>query len=107
MESKKKDQVGIIALEHPGKVYTDSLSKANLPNNHFASVFTHEDLSHIPRISVNQMPAIPDVDIQIEGVTKLLWGLDSHKDTRPDNIPANMLKQTALQIAPLLTHTYI
>ena len=94
-------------MKHLGKVYNDSLSKANLLNNHFASVFTYEDLSHIPRISVNQMPDIPDVDIQIEGVTKLLRGLDSHKDTGPDDIPANMLKQTALQIAPLLTHTYI
>ena len=53
MESKKKDQVDIIALENLGKVHTDSLSKANLLNNYFASVFTHKDLSHTPRISVN------------------------------------------------------
>ena len=46
--------------------------KAKLRNNYFASVFTHEDLLHIPKISVNQEPDIPDVDIQIEGVTKLL-----------------------------------
>ena len=72
VKSKKKDQFGITALEHLGKVCTDSLFKVNLPNNHFASVFTHEDLSHIPKISVNQMPDIPDVDIQVEGVTKLL-----------------------------------
>ena len=50
------------------------------------------------------MPDIPDVDIQIEGVTKLLQELaiDSHKVTGPDSIPANLLKQTALQIVPLL-----
>ena len=42
------------------------------------------------------MHDIPDVDIQIEGVTKLLQGLDSHKDTRADNIPSNLLKQTVL-----------
>ena len=29
-KSKKKDQIGITALEHQGKVYIDSLSKANL-----------------------------------------------------------------------------
>ena len=77
------------------KVYTDSLSKANLLNNQFASVFTREDLSHIPKMSGNQVPDIPDVDIQIQE-------LDSHKATGPDSIPANLLKQTALQVAPLL-----
>ena len=50
----------------------------------------------------NQVPDIPDVDIQIEGVTKLLQELDSHKATGPDSIPANLLKHTALQIAPVL-----
>ena len=48
------------------------------------------------------MPDIPDVGIQIEGVTKLLQELDSHKATGPDSIPANLLKHTALQIAPVL-----
>ena len=71
----KKDQFGITALEHQDKVYTDSLSKANLLNNQFASVFTCEDLSRIPKMSVNQVPDIPDVNIQIEGVTKLLQEL--------------------------------
>ena len=49
-KTKKKDQISIIALEHQGKVYSDSLSKANLLNQ-FASVFTCEDLSHIPKVS--------------------------------------------------------
>ena len=71
-KTKKKDQISITALEHQGKVYTDSLSKANLFNNQFASVFTCEDLSLIPKVSGNQVPDIPDVDIHIEGVTKLL-----------------------------------
>jgi len=44
-KNNKKDQIGVTALEHQGKVYTDSLSKANLLNIQFASVFTCEDLS--------------------------------------------------------------
>ena len=102
VKSKKKDQFGITALEHQGKVYNDSLSKANLLNNQFTSVFTRKDLSHIPKMCGNQVPDIPDVDIQIEGVTKLLQQLDSHKATGPDSIPAYLVKQTALQIAPVL-----
>ena len=76
-------------------------------HNHFASVFTHEDLTHIPKINVNQEPDNPDVDIQIEGVTKLLQGLDSLKATGPNNIPANLLKQSVSQVATLLTCMYI
>ena len=102
IKSRKKDQIGITALEHQGKVYTDSLSKANLLNNHFASVFTHEDLFQIPKVNGNHLPDIPALDIQAEGVRKLLQELDPHKATGPDNIPANLLKQTASQIAPLL-----
>ena len=65
VKSKKRIKfVCITALENQGKVYSDSLSKANPLNNQFASVFTHEDLSQIPRMSGNQVPDIPDVDIQ-------------------------------------------
>ena len=52
------------------------------------------------------MPDILDVDIQIKGVTNLLLELDSHKATGPDSIPANLLKQTAVQIA-LLTYVLL
>ena len=51
----------------------------------------------IPKISENQEPDIPDVDIQIEGITKLLQELDCHKATGPDNISSNLLKQSALE----------
>ena len=57
-------------------------------------------------MSGNQVPDIPDVDIQREGVTKLLQELDSHKATGQDSIPAILLKQTALQIAPLLAFIF-
>ena len=43
-------------------------------------------------MSGNQVSNIPDVDIQIKGITKLLQELDSHKVTVPDSIPANLLK---------------
>ena len=43
-------------------------------------------------MSGNQVPDIPDVDIQREGVTKLLQELDSHKATGQDSIPAILLK---------------
>ena len=48
------------------------------------------------------MPDIPDVDIQIEGITKLLQELDSHKATGPNSIPANLLKLYKLLLYLLL-----
>ena len=51
VKSKKKAQFGITVLEHLSKVCTDSLSKANLRNNHFAAVFTHEDFPQSGKFS--------------------------------------------------------
>ena len=45
--------------------------------------------------------------IQTESARKLLQELNPHKATGPDNIPANLLKLTALQIAPLLVLVFI
>jgi len=52
-------------------------------------------------MSGNQLLNIPAVDIQIEGVTKLLQELDSHKATGLDSIPANLLKQTTPLLLPI------
>ena len=101
VKSRKKDQFGITALNIRAK-YTLTVCPRLIYLITNLLVFTRKDVSHIPKMCGNQVPDIPDVDIQIEGVTKLLQQLDSHKATGPDSIPAYLLKQTALQIAPVL-----
>ena len=45
---------------------------------------------------------MPEIDITVEGIIKLLNNLDVSKAAGPDNIPNRILKLTAKQIAPVL-----
>ena len=49
---------------------------------------------------------MPEIIITTPGVLKLLSGVNPHKATGPDIIPAHVLKETALVIAPVLTHLF-
>ena len=48
-------------------------------------------------------PAMPDIKVNKEGVTKLLHKLNPSKASGPDLLPARILKVLAVEIAPLLT----
>ena len=48
-------------------------------------------------------PAMPDIKVNKEGVTKLLHKLNPSKASGPDLIPARILKNMAFEIAPFLT----
>ena len=47
-------------------------------------------------------PNLPDIDINIAGVTKLLKEIDPYKATGPDSIPAKLLKEMADELSPSL-----
>ena len=55
-----------------GVLHTDSLSKACTLNKHFVSVFTHEEVTDIPKLHGPNYPDITDLGISTEGVEKLL-----------------------------------
>ena len=44
-----------------------------------------------------------DITVSCEGVTKLLRNLKAHKAAGPDGLPARLLKETASEIAPVVT----
>ena len=44
-----------------------------------------------------------NTDIEVEGVIRLLADLQGHKAHRLDDIPARLLKETAVIIAPIFT----
>ena len=51
-------------------------------------------------------PKIGDIEITTTGVYKLLSNCHPWKSTGPDNIHACFLKNTAREMAPMLTHLY-
>ena len=46
------------------------------------------------------------ININRNGVYKLLKNLNQHKATGPDNIPALILEEAAYEMAPILSHLY-
>ena len=72
VRSKRCDNTCIAPLGDSGHLHTDSQSKANILNNQFTSVFKIEDISDIPVPSGPSYPSIPEFEINVCGVQKLL-----------------------------------
>ena len=106
IKSMCKEQISINTLLFNGETYTDSAAKANILNNQFVSVFTKDDHSILPIMRGNPIPDIEQLSIGVNGVYNLLVNIDPHKATGPDGIPSRLLKETAYQMAPLLTFIF-
>ena len=79
--------------------------KTNALNNQFSSVFTQEKYP-IPQIAPSIYPNIPLLKIGIDGVIKQLENLNQNKAMGPEELPARVLKETAKQIAPIITQIF-
>ena len=90
-------------LKKNGILHADSATKAEILNKQFSSVFTQEDLDHIPAPSGNSFPSITNIEISAAGVAKLLQNIKPNKASGPDNIPCRLLKELASEIAPCLS----
>ena len=102
IKSLKTDSFGISTLRHNGILVSDNAKKAEVLNSQFKSVFTDEDVDTLPNLGLGY-PSIPNIDITVNGIMKLLKGLNPNKATGPDDIPARILKICAPEIAPALT----
>ena len=103
ISSLKKDNTGIAPLKENGRLHQEPHEKANILNRQYQSVFTDEDKNDIPEPSGAPHPSMPEINITVEGVSKLLRNLNPRKASGPDQVPARLLKELADEIAPLLT----
>ena len=99
----KTDNVGISVLKSKGKTAITPEDKASMLNDQFCSVYTNEATSNIPKPPGRAYPDIDPIQVQVPGVEKLLKGLNVNKASGPDKIPARLLKETAVQSAPILS----
>ena len=104
--SKRKDLMGVPPLLHNDSTYCDSLTKATIFNNYFASIFTEEDSSTIPIHSSQPLHDINSLNITVKGVVHLLKNIDPKKTGGPDGMPARFLRELSFEIAPTLTLIY-
>ena len=63
-------------------------------NNQFCSVFTKEDF-RIPKLTLPLSPEMPEINIDIEGVRRLMKNLDPFKANGPDKVQSRFLKLIA------------
>ena len=102
IKSKHQDGNGVSPLKENGQLHSDSRRKAEILNNQFCSVFTSEDTKNIPKLPGPPNTEMPKFKITVQGVTKLLEGLNGGKASGPDELPNLILKNAANEISPFL-----
>ena len=105
IKANKRENIGIPTLRVNDQPIINDRDKANALNNQFSSVFTQEK-HPIPQIAPSTYPNTPLLEIGIDGVIKQLENLNQNKATGPDELPARVLKETAKQIAPIITQIF-
>ena len=72
VKSLRIDRCRVPILINDGIKHTTNQAKANVLNYHFSSVFTHDEEAIIPDMGPSPYPSLPDIDINIIGITNLL-----------------------------------
>lgn len=106
VKALRRDVFGVSPLSSMGRIASSAKEKAEALNKQFCSVFTREELSSIPTLGTSTVPDMPDIEISVTGVEKLLRNLKVNKAPGPDNIPARILQECASSVAPLLQKIY-
>ena len=104
IKANKRECIGIPTLQTNGQIITNDRDKANTLNNQFSSAFTQE-IYPTPKLAPSVYSDIPFLEIGIDGVVKQLKNLIQNKATgHADELPTTVLKETAAEIAPIITH---
>ena len=102
VKSQKQKTFNISALKSKGNVITDSLSKAEILNSQFKSVFTPQSENTFPQLPATQFPKIKPLHISENGVFMLLDRIDVSKPSGPDKLPGRLLQSLAKGITPVV-----
>ena len=107
INSKRKCQQGISALKmEDGTFTTSDKEKAEVLDDLFSSVFTHENMENVPKTipgGASKGIFIPDIIITEEAVERKLKALDPCKSPGADNIHPRLLKELSKVLAKPLT----
>ena len=106
VRAKRCNNTGISPHKEGGRLFSDSQSKADILNRQFSSVFSVEDTTTIPTPPGDPFPSMPDIVVDVRGVPKLLSNIKPNKASGPDSIPCRVLKEAALELAPVLTDIF-
>jgi hypothetical protein len=124
LKHSKQNSTGIDTLKHNNKFHTEDTDKAVVLNNQFQSVFTSKSplsLKSLANMKVQDMAdtgkeitgkpysphkPMPDIEISVNGVEKLLNNLNPHKASGPDEIKPIVLKTLSKELSPIITKLF-
>ncbi len=107
IKSKTKVRHGIPDLEMNNEIASDDLQKANMLNNFYTSVFTHEDTNHIPEPGFLFTDALlTDLVITESRVRKVLKSINQNKSPGADKHHPRVLKELQEQLVKPLTELF-
>lgn len=106
IKSLRQDSCGVAPLKYGGKLHTEPEAKANILNKQFKTSFTKEPEGELPTPAGPAYLSMSDISITINGVQKLLAGLNPHKAMGPDKLPPTVLRGLSIEIAPILTQIF-
>ena len=84
---------------------TDSLSKAEILNSQFKSVFTPQSGNTFPQLP-GTLPQIKPLHISENGVFMLLAMIDISKSSGPDKLPGRLLQSLAKEITTVVHYIF-
>ena len=102
-KTKNKGKLSVLNDSNNQEI-SDDFEKAEILNNHFASVFTKEDLINIPEFKpdIDDLIIIDNLDLDDTDIKKHLLKIDPSKSSGPDGINGRILKELASEVAPIL-----
>ena len=104
VKSMRVDSSGVAPLKDDnGITHSDKAKKAEILNSQFSSVFNQAERGdNIPDKGPSPYPKMTPIIVTLEGIKKLLEGLQIHKASGPDNISSRLLKELSSEVAPML-----
>jgi hypothetical protein len=106
VKSLRRDSTGIATLQVDGKEMVSAKDKANALSQQYSSVFTTEDLSHMPCLDGKPLLTIEPLVIDQEGVEKLMRDINPKKANGPDGVPSTILKKLSKELAPIVAYIF-
>ena len=97
---------GVAPLKKDDINYSEPTDQVEILNEQFVSAFTKEDCTSIPTMGNSTVNSAPPLNIQANGVKKLLLSQIPHKSSGPDQSSPRFLKELASPIAPALALIY-
>ena len=93
-------------VDKDGYQLSDTIKRANIPNEQFQKVYTKEDTTGMLDKGQSPHPSMPNITFKTKGKAKLFQNLNKYKAAGPDSLPTFILKVAANEIAPVFTKIF-